>query len=526
MSAFPGRLAGPDHRETIHIAMIAALFLSVLPHPIGPIASPLACVQEAGDAEVDAKIAEAGTEVAKLLELAKSFSTAGKDDAAKKVYKKIVELDPKHEEAHKALRHHFYDGKWFESYAELSKYRREETAKMKEKGLARWKDQWVPEGDVPYLNMGWVKDEAGTWTNPVVTAQRKQIAEWQAKGYSYRADDSSWIAPEDKDKWSQLLWKCGDQWLDQAKANEYHAQIPNWWQLDGDHYSVWSTCDWQTASAARWHADKTYADMVRLFGVEPDLELKPHVVVLNSLEQYNQAAGGQPPLIPEREGFSSLHGAYFADLFASVDPNTQAAQYLGCGVSYWDQKDEKLKAWGPFWTRWAAAQSYCESIDPSWLAISEAMASQGGGGGQNTFWTEKKIPRWLRYGAASYAERFLKSPNAGDGGNIWELREFAFDELKKGANLHKMEDIFAFNLSLDDMEGSSRLFHEVGLVVSFLLDGSDSDKKLREKHSAFKAALGDALAKKTKTKELTEAIEALQKELAKNERDIKKFAGL
>jgi hypothetical protein len=508
--------------------MIAALLLSVLPLPAVSIASPLTCYQDAADAEVDAKIAEAGTDVAKLIELAKSFSTAGKDDAAKKVYKKVVELDPKHEEARKALRHHFYDGKWFESYAELSKYRREETAKMKEKGLARWKDQWVPEADVPYLNMGWVKDEAGKWTNPVVTARRKQIAEWKTAGYTYQADTASWIAPADMEKMKSGKMKCGEEWVDLAKANEYHSQIDRPWQLEGEHFTVWTTCDWQTGSAARWHADKTYADLVRLFGVESDHEFKPHVVVLNSLEQYNQAAGGNPPLLPESEGFSSLHGAYFADGFGVGDPATQTFQYLGCGVSYWDQKDEKLKAWGPFWTRWATVQSYCEAIDPSWLAISESIAAAGGagGGGQNTFWAEKKIPRWMRYGAASYAERFMKSPNVGDGGNIWELREFAFDELKKGGNLHKMEDIFAFNLSLDDLEGSSRLYHEAGLVVSFLLDGSDSDKKLREKHSAFKAALGDALAKKGKPKDMAEATEALQKELEKNERDIKKFAGL
>jgi len=508
--------------------MIAALLLCVLPHPPGPITAPLARYQEAAEADIDAKITEAGTDVAKLLELAKSFSSGGKDDAAKKTYKKIVELDPKHEEAHKALRHHFYDGRWFESYAELSKYRREETAKMGEKGLARWKDQWVPKDDVPYLNMGWVKDDASKWVNPVVSTQRKQVAEWKTAGYTYRADDSTWVAPAEMEKMKSGLCKCGDDWLELAKANAYHSEIGKWWQLEGEHFSLWTTCDWQTGSMARWQADQVYSDMVRLFGVESNHEFKPHVVVLNSQEQYNQAAGGQPPLIPESEGFSSLHGAYFADLFFIGDPATQTAQYLGCGVSYWDQKDEKLRNWGPFWTRWAAAQSFCESVDPSWLAISEAIASQGGGGGgggQNPFWAEKKIPRWLRYGAASYAERFMKSPNAGNGGNIWELREFAFDQLKKGGNLHKLDDLFAFGLSLDDLAGSERLYDEAGLVVSFLLDGSDSDKKLHEKHDAFKKALVKS-AGKPKDKDLIEAVEALQKELGKNEKDIKKFAGL
>jgi hypothetical protein len=385
----------------------------------------------------------------------------------------------------------------------------------------------VPEADVPYLNMGWAKDDAGKWADPVKAAQRKQIAEWKAAGYTYIPDTSSWIAPADMPKMKEGKIKCGEEWNDLAKANEFHSQIGQWWQLEGEHFSIWSTCDWQTASNARWHADQVYADMKRLFGLESNHEFKPHVVVLNSLEQYNQAAGGQPPLIPETEGFSSLHGAYFADAFFVGDPATQTGQFLGCGVSYWDMKDEKLKAWGPFWSRWATVQSFCENIDPSWLAISEAIAAAGagGGGGQNNFWAEKKIPRWLRYGAASYAERFMKNPNVGDGGNIWELREFAFEELKKGGNLDKIEDIFAFGLSLDDQEKSSRLYHQAGLIVSFLLDGSDSDKKLHEKHNAFKAALAK-YAGKPKDKDFTEVVEAFEKELAKNEKDIKKFAGL
>ena len=276
--------------------MIAALLLSVLPNPAAPFA-PTVVFQEAADADVDAKIAGAGQDVAKLLEVAKAFTAESKDDAAKKTYKKIVELDPKHEEAHKALRHHSYDGKWFESYAELSKYRREETAKMKEKGLVRFRDEWVAEADLPYLNMGWVKDESGRFIDPVAAEREKQIAKYKADGYEFRADDSTWISPAEKAQWSSGLWKCGEQWVDLAKANEFHAVMGQWWMREGDHFVCWSTCEWEGANWAVWYADQTYADLVRLFGLQP--KKKPHFVVLNSLDQYNQAAGGQPPVLPE-----------------------------------------------------------------------------------------------------------------------------------------------------------------------------------------------------------------------------------
>src|SRR6185503_9098831 len=106
--------------------------------------------------------------------------------------------------------------KWFDSFAELSKYKREEAAKMKAKGLGRYKDEWVPEGDVPFLSMGWTKDAKGAWVNPAAAARDKQVEEWKAAGWQFRADDNSWIAPEDVEKWAAIQWKCGDQWLDMA----------------------------------------------------------------------------------------------------------------------------------------------------------------------------------------------------------------------------------------------------------------------------------------------------------------------
>lgn len=500
--------------------MIASLVLTLLPTSIArpeSVSTPLVFV--ADDAELDAKIAAAGKDVAKLLELAATCSTSAQEESAKKVYRKVLELDANNEVAHKALRHQLYDKKWFESFAELSKYKREEAARMKSKGLARYKDDWVPEGDVPFLNMGWTKDEQGAWINPFVVAREKQVAEWKAAGYAFRADDNSWIAPDDTAKWTALLWKCGDEWLDMAKANEYHSSVEHTWELAGEHFIVSTTCDWEGGNLARWHADKTWAELVRIFGVEPKSKLE--FVVLNSLDQYNQVAGNKP-VFPEAEGYSSLHGAYFADLF--FDTEAKPPQFLGCGVSYWDRKDPKAGSWGPLWLRWAAAQSFVEAIDPSWMSVSERIASTGADDGTAfvaAFWNEKKIPRWLRYGAASYVERFMPDPTVAAGADGWGLRSFAFGEIKKSGGLHKLDDVFAFALDIKDVPGSSRLYHEAGLLVSYLLDGSAGDKELAAKHAAFK----DALKSGSKA-DVTAAVTALQKTLGKHERDIKKFAGL
>ncbi len=495
--------------------MIAALTLALL--PVASTCAVAAAAQAqafADDPSLDARIAAAGNDIGKLLELAAGMSN---EDAAKRVYKRVLELDKDNEAARKALRHQLYDGKWFESFAELSKYKREEAARMKEKGLARFKDEWVPERDVPFLHMGWIRDAQGAWANPVEIARARQVEEWQAAGHQFRADDSSWIAPADFEKWTALLWKCGDAWVDMAKANEFHARIEQAWQLTGEHFVVWATCDWEGANFARWHADKVTADLVRLFGIAP--ASKPHFFVLNSLEQYNQAASNGT--IGETEGYSSVHGAFFADAFFD---GSQPPQYLGCGVSYWDRKNEKLAVWGPYWVRWAAAQSFVDAIDPSWSAIGERIAAGPGGdvaGFAARFWGEKRIPRWLRYGAASYAERFMKDPEAAEGADPWTLRAFAFAEVKKTGGLRKLDDVFQFALSLNDIPNSNRLYHEAGLVVAYLLDGAAGNNELAEKLAAFQVAL-----KSGRQADAAAAVDALQKALVKSERDIRKFAGL
>ncbi len=497
--------------------MISALFLSVLSSPLALSANVASSVLEAQEpSEFDAKIAAAGKDVAKLLELAASYLGGPQANLADKVYKKVLEIDANNEVAHKALHHQFYDKKWFASFAELAKYKREESAKMKGKGLAKYKDEWLPAADVPFMKMGWTKDDKGVWINPVEVAEQKKAAEEKSEGKKFRPDDNSWIAPADFEKWRAIQWKCGEEWVDTEKANEFHSKLEQSWELDGEHFETWATTDWEGANLARWHADKIYPELVRIFGIEP--AKKPHFFVLNSLQQYNQAAGSQPVLI-ESEGISSLHGAYFADAFFAR--GVAPIQFLGCGVSYWDRKDSKISGWGPYWLRWAAAQSFVEAIDPSWSAVGDFIGSEGRGdlaAYSTAFWGEKKIPRWLRYGAASYVERFAKNPAPTEGSDPWEWRNFAFAEVKKSGGLRKLEDVFAYKLDVQDIEGSSRLYHEAGLVVAYLLDGADGEKDVAKDFSAFKAALKAGVKADVVT-----AATALQKTLAKHEKDIKKF---
>ena len=79
------------------------------------------------------------------------------------------------------------------------------------------------------------------------------------------------------------------------------------------------------------------------------------------------------------------------------------------------------------------------------------------------------------------------------------------------------DKIFAFGVSLDDAQASSKLLNEVGLVVAFVVDGDC--KPVVEKHAALKAAIAKGTGIDT-------ACTALQQEIQKNEAKLREFAGL
>jgi hypothetical protein len=494
--------------------MIATLPLILVPS-LAPLPAAHAVPTAVSIDDLDERLKAAGDDVEKLWEVRLWLVDEGRDEDARNVVKKILEIDPDHEASHRALSHHPYDGKWFESYSALSKYRREEEKKMKEKGLVRFGDGWAAEADVPYLRMGWIKQDDGSWADGAELARLERVAQMEADGYERRPEDSVWVSPEDFDKWREGLWKCGDDWVSFEEAEKYHSQIGQWWQRDGEHYTVYSTCDSESVNWAYWWADKTYGDLVKIFGLKPDK--KPVVVVLNGLEQYNQFAGGDQALgLPptENTGHSSVHYAYFAEAWFDLsDQNTP--RYQGSGVGWWDKSDQTFAPFGQYSVRHAAAHSFIEAVDPSWNAVSSIIAAGAQANSLDAFWAEKRVPKWLRYGAAAYVERFFVNDQPGDGEDPLAVRNWALSNLRDKGGLRTLERLFEFNLDPNDIAGSTQLIHEAGLVVAFMLDGEC--KPVIDAHQKLKARLkagGDT----------KEAVEDLQTALIKNEKKIRKFA--
>ncbi len=489
------------------IATPPALATHAAPTATGPsIGAPMEPRDDADDA-----IKAAGEDVEKLLELARTWRAGRKQVEAKRALERVLEIDPENEEAHKGLRHRHYDGKWFKSYAALAEYRRNEAKRKADAGLARHGDQWVPIADLPFVRMGWTKTPDGEWISPRRVADATLEEESLAEGRQLRHEDSCWVHPDDFDNWRQGLWLCGEEWLDLEKANEYHSKIGTWWRARTERFDVLSTVNLATLLEVRGQVDFAYGHLHRIYGLRP--EWRPEVVVLNSLEQYNTFAAGSQGAsgIPvESSGFSSMHYAFFADTWADLSVNPP--QYQGTGVAYWDAADEQMKHFGPPAVRHAAGLAYVEAIDPSWMTISEAMASSSPFD-LGAFWAEKRIPRWLRRGGATYAERYFRDDEAED---PWRMRAWSLSSLKNQGSLDSVEDILAHQLTLEDIEGSVKLINEAGLLVSFMLDGEC--EPVTKAHEAFKTALAEG-------GDVAKAVEELEKALEKNEKALKKYAG-
>ena len=462
----------------------------------------------------DLELRAAAQDVGRLCALAASRAAKGDEPGAAAAWKAVLDLDPENAPAHKALRHHLYDGRWFETYSALSAYQRDEARRMRaEKGLVRHGEAWVPERDLPFLRMGWKRADDGSWLRPGDAERLAREAAYRAEGREQQ--DLVWVKPDEFDAWRAGRWKCGDEWLDTPQADAWHAALDRPWQILGEHFLVTSTAPRETVRSAAWHADRTHAELARLFGLQP--AARPEIVVLRSLEQYNTFAGGdgvsrQPT---EQTGHSSIHFAFFAE--SRFDAATTPPVWNGAGVACWDASEPQLAPYGLHAVRHAAALAYVDAIDPSWNTVAATIAGDHPLLPAAEFWSEKRIPAWVRLGAASYVERYFVDREVPDGGDPLWARKWALANLARQGGLEPLEKVFACELDAADPATSGRRIAEAGLVVAFVLDGPCG--LVADAHADWKQALAEGGDLAVATRALTAAIAA-------NEAKLRAFAGL
>lgn len=457
-------------------------------------------------AEYEKKKKAAGKDVEKLWDLYLWCDANGMEKQGRSCLRAIIREDGSHRAAHKAMGHIEFDGKWFTTQKKLDQYKADEEERIaKEKGLVRYKDEWVPADHLPYLERGLTRDDQGNWVN------KEELEKIQG---GWVKQDTIWIKPDEIQNIEKGLWKCGESWKNLEEANAYHSEMGNWWIIPSDYFTLYTTCDRDVALQAIDHMERAHRDLNRAIGGSPEGPV--NVGIFRSAEQYGQfAAGGDGRNPTDARGLSSIHYAYFGDFWF----NFEELSFMGAGIGYWDASTDAGNAFGVHSARHAAALSIIESWDSSPKALASGRKSRLENWDGKDFWAEKKLPEWYRFGIASYTDRYFIDQFVAAGGNHNWARDWSVQNLMAKGGMRPLKQIFKGELSFENPDESAKLLNEVGLVMAFVLDGKCAP--VSAKYGATKHAVrsGDAKA-------IAAAMKDLELVIIENEKALLEFAGI
>ena len=466
-------------------------------------APPASDVKPEVEAEFARFLAEAGNETEKLWELHLWCVSSKLDRHDARVLRTILRLDPGHALAHGALGHVFAAGQWFTSSASLERFQQsQDPAVAAARGLVEYRSLWMHPDEKALAVKGWTKDqETGLWLTP---GDKKQLAEGWVR------QDLEWIHPQDGARVDEGLWWVDGEWLDLARANRRHASLDAMWRIPSAEVLLHSTADREVSLRAIREMGRALVDLRKVFGTEPALPLR--VGVFRDEEQYDRFAFGDPDgRRPANHSgrLQVVHSAYFAESwFRRV---ARKWEFTGMGVCYWDNQIPNGDAYGVHAARLAAGLSYVDALDPSPNAVKKALVAGPGPDHYAAFQAEKKLPAWLRWGGAVYAERYFQDTSVGPAGDPWWTRKWSLDNLRQRGGLRSFDQIVAFRLEPDDREDALKLYMEAGLLVAFLVDGDCAP--VSAEHAAFKKALAAGRVDAQRVTALTEVLRAHWTEL-------------
>jgi hypothetical protein len=448
------------------------------------------------DDEFEQRVADAKGEATKLWEVYLWCLTSQRQERVGPVLRRIVRIDPQHRAAHLALGHIANEVQWFRSQNALDRFvlgQVEETAIAR--GLVQMKSLWIHPDERALALKRLVKDqETGQW---LTGAERKRLdAGWGLQ-------DLEWIQPQEAGKADDGLWKVGAEWLDLHEANQRHASIESMWTIPSAEVLLYSTADRDTSLRAIEQASLAIADMRKVFGAQPVLPLK--VAVLKNEQQYDRFAFGEPDgrrPATDTGRMHVIHSAYFAESwFPLVDGEPE---YRGAGVCFWDAQEPSGDLWGVHATRLATGLAYVNALDPSPNAVKMALKDRPSQEYYDAFLTEQQLPAWLRFGSAVYAQRFFFDSSTPADGDAWWARNWSIDNLKNRGGIRDLHEVMGALLAPDDRAGSRRRLLELGLVVSFMVDGGCIE--VTEAHAELKIALAAGRKYSKQIAALTEAL--------------------
>lgn len=371
------------------------------------------------------------------------------------------------------------------------------------RGLVEVQGEWVHREESRLLRKGYRRHESGLWLD----REEQQLLE-----EGWRLQDTTWIDVEEIDQLEQGLWKVAGSWLPLDVASQRRSRVDSMWRIPGPRILLNTTASRPVAARARMAMRASWEDMRRVLGVEPPRPLE--VTLLSSEEQYDRlAAGDAEGLWPatHRGALHTIHTAFFAEGWFQRQAGEMA--YAGQGVGYWDHLVPYGDSYGYHAARHALGLSYVHAVDPAPKAVRGGPRRELA----DELEEERLLPRWLRHGAAVYAERYFQDVRVKEGGDPWWARRWSLENLEAGGGLRPLDEVLAFELEGRERADAQRLLIESGLLVAFVLDGGCAP--LEEAHREFKRALAlDRLR--------PSHVEALVEGLLEHEAALRAFARL
>ncbi|MFN0006347.1 MAG: hypothetical protein ACKVXR_00440 [Planctomycetota bacterium] len=461
------------------------------------------------DSELAEQLSGAGRDVEKLWAVYEWCGTSGRAAAAPSVLRSVLRAAPDHDRARMALGCVRGGDAWFPSQEALERYERSQDPEVaKARNYTLVKGVWIHPEENAFLTKGWTKDpETGLW---ISLDDRKRLdAGWVRQ-------DLDWIAPAEAPKVDLCLFKVQGEWLDAKSADRRRARVDDMWVIPGPQVVLHTTVNRDVALWAQREMERACDAMRRVFGAEPLMPM--HVALLRDEEQYDRFAFGDPD--GRRRGthaarLHAVHSAFFAESW--LQRVEGELQFRGMGVGYWDPEIPNGHSYGVHSARLAAGLSYVDALDPSPKAVRRALSKGTGGDYAAAYEAEKRLPAWLRYGGAVYAERYFQDPYVAEGGDRWWARSWSLENLKKRGGLRSLDDVFAFKLDPDERDAGLKLLIEAGLLVSFAVDGECA---------AASAALSELQRGLAANRFRPSLVTALVDALKANESNLRKYARL
>ena len=165
-----------------------------------------------------------------------------------------------------------------------------------------------------------------------------------------------------------------------------------------------------------------------------------------------------------------------------------------------------------------------DAIDPSRIASKAARKAGPAADFLEQREAEKRLPAWLTWGAAVYAERFYRDQSidleATPDADPWWTRTWSISNLNDAGGIGAMADIFLVEMDPAQSKKARHQLLKAGSLVAFILDGGCAP--VQEAHAALKTALIEAGLEGPVDKKI---IAALEDAIRAHEAELRAFVG-